>query len=91
LRVAQGPFDRSAGQRRFRELVNPALKLHTPPLELLTTGRVIESPADDLRPLVVDPLGEDVEPEVREPMAAAVRQFLERGRPSRIGGLPFAT
>lgn len=77
--IFYGPFDQAAGRRILREKLNPLLQFHDPPLELLESGLIVERPPDDFHELVAEPIEADMEPEVREPVEAAIDQFLRRG------------
>jgi hypothetical protein len=77
--IIRGPFDQAAGQQLFRDKMNPHLRLHTPPLQLLPDGQIVEPPSDELLPLVVEQIHDDVEPEIRDPLEAGIAQFLRRG------------
>lgn len=67
-------FDREGGQVLFRESINELLALASPPLELLATGHVVEK-SEDHGDLYVEPVPERTEPELRDPVEAAVAQF----------------
>lgn len=68
----------AAGQDAFRQFVNPALAMHSPPLELLPIGHIVEQDAER-RELYVQPLPTDSERQVSEPVTAAKNLFLKRG------------
>lgn len=73
------PYNKEAGQRVFREKINPHLAMHDPPLELLESGQIVERAPDELRGLVAEEVPETVEAEIRDPLEAAVAQFQRRG------------
>lgn len=72
-------FDRAAAQANVRMDVNTVLALHTPPMELLESGEVVERPPEDLATLVDEPLPEGLEHQVTEPIRHAVVHFRRRG------------
>lgn len=71
-------FDKEAGQKIFRDEVNEVLKLASPPLELLPIGHVVERD-EQHRELYVEPIPEEVEAEIRDPVNHALGLFLRRG------------
>src|ERR1700730_16006250 len=62
-----------------RERLNPDLGLHDPPMELTVGGQIVEGAPDELRPLLEEPLPEDVPLPIRRPFEAAVEQYRRRG------------
>jgi len=77
--IFQAPFDHEAGQRILRGKVNPLLRRHDPPLELLPNDQIVERPDDELRPLVSEAVPETAEPIVRDPLEAGISGFLRHG------------
>jgi hypothetical protein len=70
--------DRAAGQAAFRNLVNPALAMHGPPLELLPLGHIVDRDPER-RSLYVKDLPEHSERQLAEPVNAAKHLYLKRG------------
>jgi hypothetical protein len=77
--IAVSPFDQAKAQRLFRERLNVALAKHPPPLEMRPNGHIVELPPEDMQPLVDEPLPDDLEPELRDPIEAAIDRFYRRG------------
>jgi hypothetical protein len=79
LKIDAPPFDKQdAGREAFRDLLNPALKMHSPPLELLPIGHIVERDVER-RELYLQPLPADSERQITDPVAAAKNLFLKRG------------
>jgi hypothetical protein len=70
-------FDKPAGQALFREEINEVLALANPPLELLPIGHVVER-SEEHRNLYVEPIPENTEAEVKDPVEHALGLFLRR-------------
>jgi hypothetical protein len=67
-------------QREFvRASLSPDLARHNPPMELTVGGQIVECAPDELRPLLEDPLPEDVTLPIRRPFEAAIEQYRRRG------------
>lgn len=77
LTVPNG-FDQEAGKAAFRAEINSALAFADPPLELLQIGQIVEADAPHAE-LYENPLPDGSPPEIADPVAAAMRQFLSRG------------
>lgn len=73
------PFSKAEGQRVFREKINPVLAMAQPPYELEASGTIRQLPPEDLSGLVDEPLPEDEEAAVVDPVRAAIEQFFRRG------------
>lgn len=71
-------FDKEAGQKLFRDEINEAFRLTSPPLELLPIGHIVERD-DEHRELYVEPVPPTTEAEVKDPVEHAVGLFLRRG------------
>ena len=74
-----GPIHQAAGQKAFRDPVNPALRLADPPLEMGIDGLIHERPPDELSTLVDAPIPSAEEREVREPIEDAIELYYRRG------------
>ena len=73
------PFDQDKGRAFLRELLNPVLARHVPPLEMRPNGHIIELPPAAIQPLVDEPIPASVEPALRDPVEAAIDRFYRRG------------
>jgi hypothetical protein len=71
-------YNKTEGQRVFRERVNPDLMLFDPPMEMLDNGQVVELAPDELRPLLNAPIPSDVPGPLRDPLREAISQYRAR-------------
>jgi hypothetical protein len=77
--ISGGPrFSQEAGQQVFRDVLNPDLALHDPPMEMLPSGQIVESGPVELRSLVTDPIPTHVPLPLAEPFQAALDQYWAR-------------
>lgn len=67
------------GQDELRDRVNPDLALCDPPMEMLSSGQVVEQAPDALRPLLDDPVPDDLPKPLRDPLQGAIEQYRRRG------------
>jgi len=75
----RGMVRKDQGQAVFRERINPDLAQFNHSMEMLANGQIVEAAPDQLRPLLDDPLPEDVTLPIREPLEAAIEQYRRRG------------
>jgi hypothetical protein len=72
-------FDRSVGQREYREQIDDVLKLHDPPYEFGDDGRLIERVPDEFRDLIDEELPDEVDGDlISEKVEHAKHLFLMR-------------
>ena len=72
-------YDRARGREVFRDAINPDLALYDPPMEMLDNGQIVEQGPDDLRPLLDEPIPDDLPAPVRDPLRQAIEQYRHRG------------
>jgi len=72
-------YNREDGRRVLRETINPDLGLFDPPMEMLDNGQIVQTAPDDLRPLLDDPIPDDVPAPLRDPLREAIEQYRRRG------------
>jgi hypothetical protein len=75
----QGRYSRDDGQQALRDRINPNLALLDPPLVMLPSGQIVEQVPDELRPLLDDPIPDDVTLPVRTSFRVAIEQYRRRG------------
>lgn len=71
-------FSREEGRQALRESLNPDLALAEPPMELTPAGRVVDRAPDELKPLLEEPVPEEVPSALRDPLRAAIDQYRRR-------------
>ena len=63
----------------FRERLNPDLALFAPPMEMTTSGLIVERGPDELHALMAEPVPDDVPAPLADPLRYAIEQYRRRG------------
>lgn len=63
----------------FRQRLNPDLALFAPPMEMTTSGLIVERGPDELHALVAEPVPDDIPAPLADPLRHAIEQYRRRG------------
>jgi hypothetical protein len=66
-------------REQFLHRLNPDLGLNDPPMEMTTSGLIVERGPDELHEVLTEPVPDDIPAELADPLRHAIEQYRRRG------------